>query len=217
VTEPDFLRRTRTAYDTVAVDYADLLRDELARNPFDRAVLGIFAEQVSAAGLGPAADVGCGPGRITGYLHELGVDVSGIDLSPGMIEVARREYPGLRFTVGSMLELDLPDGALGGLVAWYSIIHVPPQRHPEVFAEFHRVLAPGGVLLLAFQVGAELRHVTSGYGHEVDLDAYRLPPERIEELLAGAGFGVRARLLREPISDLEKTPQAYLLADKTES
>jgi 2-polyprenyl-3-methyl-5-hydroxy-6-metoxy-1,4-benzoquinol methylase len=49
-------------------------------------------------------DVGCGTGRITAHLRQLGVDVFGIDLSPGMIEVARRDHPGLRFDLGSMTE-----------------------------------------------------------------------------------------------------------------
>jgi ubiquinone/menaquinone biosynthesis C-methylase UbiE len=61
-----------------------------------------------------------------------------------MVAPARRSNPGLRFEEGSMTALDLPDGALGGIVAMYSIIHIPRERLPEVFAEFHRVLAPGG-------------------------------------------------------------------------
>ena len=73
----------------------------------------------------------------------------GVDLSPEMVALARRAHPGLRFDEGSMTALDLPDGALGGIVASYSIIHIPPERLPAVFAEFHRVLAPGGHMLVA--------------------------------------------------------------------
>jgi len=71
--EPDYLTATRTAYDTVASDYACLLADALDRMPWDRAVLATFAELVSRHRPGPVADVGCGPGRITGYLHRLGL------------------------------------------------------------------------------------------------------------------------------------------------
>src|SRR6202046_5393931 len=142
--EPDFLRDTRASYDAVAAGYAERFRDELAAKPLDRAMLAAFAEQVLARDAGPVTDVGCGTGRVTAYLDGLGLPASGIDLSPGMIEVARRTYPGLRFEVGSMLALDLPDGALGGVLAWYSVIHVPDERLPEVCAEFRRGLARAG-------------------------------------------------------------------------
>ena len=98
-------------------------------------------------------------------------------------------------------------------LAFSSIIHIPPDLLPVVFAEFHRVLAPGGHLLLAFQVGDERRHITQGYGHDVSLYAYLSPPQRVADLLTQAGFAVRARLVREP-DGREKHPQAVLLARK---
>ncbi len=209
MTEPEFLTMARTAYDTVARSYADQVRDLLADNPADRAVLGLFAELVS----GPVADVGCGPGRISGYLKPLGVDVFGVDLSPGMVAVARQDHPDVRFEVGSMLDLDLPDGALGGALAWYSVIHVPWEEHPAVFAEFHRVLAPGGLLLVAFQVGDVMRRLEQGYGHDISLDVFRLDPDRVLAQLAEAGFEPHTRLERQPV-DREKTPQCYLIVRK---
>jgi SAM-dependent methyltransferase len=214
MTEHSDVRVTRAAYNTVAADYAELLRNELDAKPFDRAMLGTFAELVESSGGGAVADLGCGPGRITAHLHSLGLAAFGVDLSPEMVVVARKDHPGLRFDEGSMEALELADGTLGGIVAWYSIIHTPPARLPAVFAEFHRTLLDGGLLLLAFQAGDEPRHLDFAYGHEIDLDAYRLPPERITELLLQAGFVVEAQLLREPDDRHEKTRQAYLLARK---
>lgn len=211
--EPDFLTATRTAYDAVAVDYAELLRDQLAGNPFDRAMLATFAELIRADDRGRVADVGCGPGRITAHLHSLGVDAFGIDLSPAMVGVARRRHPELDFDEGSILSLDLADGALAGAVAWYSIIHIPPDQRPTALAELGRVLRPGGRLLLAFQVGDEAVHLTEGYGHDISLDAYRLDPDEITTLLRENQFVLDARLVREP-KPPERTPQAYLLARK---
>ena len=211
--EPSDVSATRAAYDTVAVDYAELLRTELASKPIDRALIAAFAELVQADGDGAVADIGCGPGRVTSHLHSLGLQAFGIDLSPEMITVARQAHPELRFEEGSMESLVLPDESLGGIVAWYSIIHTPPERLPVVFAEFARVLAPGGHLLLAFQSGDEPRHITHAYGHDIALDAYRLPPDGIAVMLNNARLAVQSQLLRAP-DESEKTPQAFLLARK---
>lgn len=203
---------TRDAYDRVALDYAEVLRDALAAQPFDRAVLGAFAELVATRGGGEVVDVGCGPGTITAYLRSIGMSVSGIDLSPQMVDVARRDHPGLRFQVGSMSALDLADASVAGVVAWYSIIHTPPEALTEQLAELTRVLVPGGHLLLAFQVGEdELLRLTHAYGHHIELDAYRLSPDHVTERLALAGLDVIVRLVREA-QDSEKTRQAFLVA-----
>jgi SAM-dependent methyltransferase len=214
MTEPACLAVTRTAYDTVAVDYAGIVKAvELTESPLDRAMLTAFAELVQAAGGGPVADLGCGPGRVTTYLDALGVSVFGVDLSPAMVEVARQTHPGLQFSEGSMTALDLVDGQLGGIVAWYSIIHTPPDLLPVVFAEFYRTLAPGGYLLAGFHVGDERRHLEQAYGHELPFDVYLLQPERVAEIVSQTGLTVTAQLVREP-GEREKRPQASLLARK---
>lgn len=227
--EPGFLAATRAAYDRVAASYAALLADALAANPHDRAVLALYAELVraavgrsSAAGASGAAarpqvaEVGCGPGRVTAHLAGLGLDARGIDLSPAMVAEARRRHPRLAFSVGSMTALDMPGASLDGLVAWYSVIHVPPSRHRGVYAGFHRVLRPDGLVLLAFQVGDERRRIENGYGHAgLGLDAYRLRPERVEQDLEACGFAVVTRVGREAVGD-EKSPQAYVVARAVE-
>jgi len=198
----------RVTYDLVAEDYARLVVGLEAEGPLDRAMLADFADRVH----GPVADVGCGTGRMTAYLDGLGIDVVGIDVSPGMVAVARRSYPSLRFEVGSMAAHDLPDGGLGGVLAWYSIIHTPPEGLPAVVAELRRVLAPGGHLLVGFQAGAdEHRSMTHAYGHEVGCDAWLHAPDTVAALLGDAGFTVDARLVREPAGH-ERRPQASLLA-----
>ncbi len=215
MSEPDFLRATRSSYDAVAADYAERFRHELVPRPLDRAMLTAFAEFVQAAAAGPVADVGCGTGRVTALLASLGLPVSGIDLSPQMIATARREHPGLRFEVGSMLALDLPDGALGGVLAWYSTIHVPDDRLPDAFAEFRRVLAPGGYVLLGFQAGDEPLHLTEALGHPISLDFHHRQPDQVAALLGQAGLDVCARVLREPDNNPEfpeRHQQAFVLA-----
>jgi ubiquinone/menaquinone biosynthesis C-methylase UbiE len=211
MTDPSWLHQTRRSYDLVAADYAELLRDELGAKPVDRAMLAAFVELVQAGGGGPVADLGCGPGRITGHLAALGLDVHGVDLSSAMVEVARQTYPELGFVEGSRSDLDIADGELAGIVAWYSVIHTPTELLPEVFAEFARVLRPGGQLLVAFQAGSERVRLEQAYGHPVSLVVHRRSPEEVTALLRDAGLHVHARLVREP-EHWEKCPQAYLLA-----
>jgi SAM-dependent methyltransferase len=186
-----WLDDTRASYDTVADSYADLTRHLLDETPEERAVLAMFADMVRAQGGGTVADVGCGAGRITAYLRELGVDAFGIDLSPGMIEAARRDHPGLRFDLGSMTDLTLADASMAGLVAWYSLIHVPDDEIGPVFAHFRRVLRSGGPLLLGFHVGNESQLRTLGYGgHPMKVFVHRRRHDQMIAWLDDAGFAV---------------------------
>lgn len=210
MTTDDWLADTRTSYDTVAVSYTDQMRDAIAGDQYLRAALALFADRVRAAGDGPVADIGCGPGHVTAHLHELGVDAFGIDLSPGMIGVARRDYPGLRFEVGSMTDLHLRDASVAGLLAWWSLIHIPDDEVPTVFAHFHRVLRPGGPLQLGFHVGDVSRLKTEGYGgHPMKVHVHRRQPDKVASWLCDAGFAVEAQWLLDPD---ERVPQAILFA-----
>ncbi|RLK62272.1 class I SAM-dependent DNA methyltransferase [Actinokineospora cianjurensis] len=198
------------AYDAVAGLYAELFGDVLDRLPVERGVLAAFAELVRVRGAGPVADVGCGPGHVTAHLGGLGVDAFGVDLSSAMVELARRAHPGVRFEVGSMAALDLGDGVLGGVLASYSIIHMRPEQVPEVFGEFHRVLASGGHLLLGFFAGDD--PVPQEFDHKV-APAYRWSPTSLMNLLRQAGFVEVARVLREPHVG-ERFQQGHLLVHK---
>jgi ubiquinone/menaquinone biosynthesis C-methylase UbiE len=213
VAEQQHVSMTRAAYDTVAESYADLVRDELDGRHLEHGLLATFADRVSTGGV---LEVGCGTGRIAHQLHRLGLDVAGIDLSPNMIEVAQREHPNLRFGVGSMEALDAGDSSLAGIVAWYSIIHTPPHQLSTIFAELHRVLAPDGLLLLAFQAGNERVRLEQAYGHSVSYDAYRLDPDAVAGMLVEANFEVDVRVHRAPMG-YESTSQAFLLARKRTS
>lgn len=205
----DWLEQTRSSYDTVAVSYADLLRDELAELPYERAVLSAFAECVGRTAA--VADLGCGPGRVTAHLHTLGLDPFGIDLSPGMVDVARRDHPALRFEVGTMTDLRLPDASVDGVLVWYSLIHVPDDAVPGVLAGLHRVLRPPGGLL-GFQVGEVDRHKTIGYGgHPMSVWVHLRPVERVASWLAEAGFHVEAQLTTAAEGD-STLPQGFIIA-----
>jgi SAM-dependent methyltransferase len=207
---PDHLAATADAYDGIAVLYEEHVRDSLDALPLDRAVLAAFADSVRARGAGPVAELGCGPGYLTAHLRDLGVDVFGVDLSPVMVRLARTAYPGLRFELASMDALDLSDGELGGVVSWYSLIHLPPREVPAYLAEFHRITAPGGHLLLGFfeSEGGP----AAPFDHKV-VTAYRWPIDRLAGLAHAAGFTEVGRMLREP-QEGERFRRGHLLMRK---
>ncbi|MEV5988459.1 class I SAM-dependent methyltransferase [Streptomyces sp. NPDC052051] len=212
----DALSVTREAYDAAAPVYAQMFRDELRNRPLDRAMLGAFADVVSASGNRQVADLGCGPGHITAHLRELGLAVRGFDASSAMIESARQAYPALRFDVGSMAALDIADGALGGVLSRWSVIHTPPRELPVILAEFHRVLAPGGHLLIGFSASEGPSHLTQVFDHAV-APAYRWSPDHLAALLRTAGLAEVARMVREPQpTDRRQFKEIYLLAGKSE-
>jgi SAM-dependent methyltransferase len=200
----------RGSYDIAAADYHAILKDYLRDHPYERPMLDLFAEVVPA---GPIGDLGCGTGRITTYLASLGLDAFGIDLTPGMIEVARREYPELRFEVGTLFDLDLKDGEMAGALAWYSLVHTPREDLPAVFAELYRVLQPGGYLVHGFKIGTGSRHLANAYGHDVDLEVYTFEPADVTELLRDAGFVEVATMTRAALP-MEKEPQGSVLVRK---
>ncbi|MGW0792831.1 class I SAM-dependent methyltransferase [Streptomyces sp. NPDC002911] len=189
---------TRTAYDGVVELYASMFADRLETQPFARSMIGTFAELVRGTGNLRTADVGCGPGHLTAMLHDLGLDAFGLDLSPGMIGHARQAHPALRFDEARMEALPVEDGALGGVLAHYSMIHTPPGELPALLAEQVRVLVPGGLLMTSF-FGTDGPEPVR-FDHKV-ATAYSWPVDRFTELLAGAGLTPFARLLHDPASE----------------
>ncbi|MFI5733008.1 class I SAM-dependent methyltransferase [Kribbella sp. NPDC051587] len=210
------MNEIEASYNTVATDYHALLKDLVSKGVAERMMLMYFGEKVPP---GPIADLGCGTGRITSHLAAAGLDVFGIDLSPGMIDVARENYPHLRFDVGSVFDLDLKDNELAGALLWYSLVHTPRSQLPAAFAEAHRVLQPGGHLVYGYkaapgaQDGGPAYHLSSAYGHEVDLDVYLQEPADVATLLAEAGFEEVATLTHAAEWG-EKQPQGYALVRK---
>ncbi|MEV8098982.1 class I SAM-dependent methyltransferase [Kitasatospora sp. NPDC085879] len=200
----------RDSYDAVADAYAQGFTSDLSAKPLDRAMLTAFAEQVPSGG--SVADLGCGPAQVACFLADLGIPVLGVDVSPGMAEVARARRPGLDVRVGSMLDLPLRDGELAGGVAFYSLIHLQAEERPLAYAEFARVVRPGGLVLAAFHAGEEIRHRDSWFDRPVSLDFFALRPDEVAAGLSAAGFKVEATLMRGPYSDEADTERAYLLA-----
>jgi SAM-dependent methyltransferase len=199
------------SYDRLADAYAQRIYDELDGKPFDRALLDRFADQVR--GHGVVLDLGCGPGHVARYLHRRGVKVVGVDLSPGMIEIARDRTPEIDFRVGDMLALDLTDAGATGGVAFYSLIHFAPAELERALREIARVLQPGAPLLVAVHRGSQTVHLDELWGIGVRLDYVFFEPEPLGDVLRTCGFEVVEALTRPPYEGVEAdTERIYLWA-----
>ena len=209
MTSEDEVRRF---YDTVAPRYAELLPGPTAEAPLDLAMLDAFVARVSRAPDATVLDAGCGTGRLTPLLQAAGLRTIGIDPSPGMLAIARRRHPGARFEVGTLAALPLGDESVEGVLAWYSIIHTPPEELPLVASELERVLRPSGALLLGFQSGTGTRRIERGYGTDAAVTAVLHDPHEVAAGLAAAGFAVHAVLHRAAAQ--ERHDQGFVLAQR---
>ncbi len=189
----------RQAYAAVAGLYIDLFGTSAKVHADDLAFIG---RHLTA---GPVLDLGCGPGHLTAHLRSCGVDATGIDLVPEFVAHARAAHPDGTYCLGSMTDLDAEDGSVAGILAWYSLIHVPPADLDGVLAGLRRVMAPGGTLVAGFVDG----DAVEPFEHKV-VTAYRWPVDAFSERLARAGF-TEAERWRRP-GDGTHRPHAAIAA-----
>jgi ubiquinone/menaquinone biosynthesis C-methylase UbiE len=207
----DNTAKVRAGYDILADEYVAHVFEELQHKPLDRALLDRFAKEVQ----GPVCDMGCGPGHIARYLHGQGASVSGIDLSPEMVERARRLNPDVSFSAGDMLALNVPDDTFAGIAAFYSIIHIQRADVVRALRELRRVLKPRGLLLMSFHVGSEILHRDELWGKKIDVDFVFFEPLEMSGYLTEAGFTLVETVQRDPYPDVEfQSRRAYIFARK---
>ena len=156
---------------------------------------------------GAVLDVGCGPGHLTAHLRSLGVDAIGIDLVPEFIEHARATHPEGRYELGSMDRLPVPDGSLAGILAWYSLIHLPPDDLDGALAELRRAIGPAGTLVAGFFDGDDVE----AFEHKV-VTAYFWPIDELSARLRRAGFTVVERQQRPGAGEAGPRPHAAIAA-----
>ncbi|WP_253250621.1 class I SAM-dependent methyltransferase [Arthrobacter globiformis] len=190
----------RRAYAAHAAEYTGVLGTVEDMHELDRRRIERWSEQLS----GPVIDAGCGPGHWTDFLHKRGVEITGVDLVPEFIEGARIRFPDVPYRLSSLRALDLADGSLNCVLAWYSLIHLAPAELPQVLSELARVLEPQGHLLAGFFEGVS--------GEPLDhaiTKAYYWSINQMSLLLDDAGFEV---LDVETRQDHSKRPHAAIAA-----
>jgi ubiquinone/menaquinone biosynthesis C-methylase UbiE len=205
----------RESYDRVADEYALRIFNELQHKPLDRELLNRFAAEIE--GRGTVCDMGCGPGHVARYLRDVGSSVFGLDLSPQMIEQARRLNPDISFREGNMMGLGLEDRTLAGITAFYAIVNIPQEFLPLVFREMERVLQPDGLLLLAFHTGDEVLEEKELWGCPISMDFILFQPLAIRRYIEAAGLGIEEIIERGPYApEVEyQSRRAYIFARKT--
>jgi SAM-dependent methyltransferase len=199
------MEQVRQAYASVAELYIELFGTSQQVHADDLAFIGRHL----ASRPGTVLDLGCGPGHITDYLRSHGVDATGIDMVPEFIAHAQAGHPGGSYQLGSIDDLAVADHSIAGILAWGSLIHLPPEDLDGVLAEFRRVMTPAGALVVAIFVGNEV----STFDHKV-VTAYRWPVDEFSARLARAGF-VEVERLQRP-SDGTHRPHAAIGAVATE-
>jgi len=198
--------RVRSSYDAVASAYAEHLVDELSGLAFETWLLD---RVLAHAGGGPVVEVGSGPGHVTAYLADGGAEATGIDLSPAMVDEARRRFPGRSFEVGDLRRLSRPVASAGwaAVLGWYSLIHLAASELPEAVAALARPLAPGGWLVLGLHAGSEVRHLDEWFDQEVDLDFVLHEPAAVVGVVEAAGLVDVEWYLRGPVTARGETTQ----------
>jgi uncharacterized protein len=206
--------RVRSSYDTVATTYADHLLDELNGLPFETWLLD---RVLAHAGGRPVVEVGSGPGHVTAYLADRGADATGIDLSPAMVDEARRRFPDRNFQVGDLRRLGRPATSSGwaAVLGWYSLIHLAAAELPDAVASLVRPLDPGGLLVLGMHAGTEVRHLDEFFGHDVDLDFVLHDPGFVVGVVEAAGLVDVEWYLRGPLTARQETTQRLYVVGRT--
>jgi SAM-dependent methyltransferase len=198
--------RLPSSYDQVADAYERAYLDELDNKPFDRDLLGRFANGID----GPMADVGCGPGQIGAFLRDPGQPVIGVDVSPAMARSAAARLDAS--AVADMRALPFADHSLGGVVAFYSIIHLPREELPGTIDEFRRVLRSGGGVLVSAHEGVGTIEQDEFLGEPVPFVATLFTLEELEGAMRQSGLLIRRAERRAPYPVEHPTTRLYVEA-----
>jgi SAM-dependent methyltransferase len=188
--------KARKSYNLAAEKYFEDFKDEMTQKEYDRMFLDEFSSHFSPESI--ICDVGCGPGHITRYIHDKGLNIFGVDISEKCVEVARRENPGMQFRVMDMASLDLADESVDGIISFYSIIHTPKRFQPVLFSEFNRVLKEGGRIVIVVKKGDMEGYVDELEGFKTRLYFTNFNEDEIRNYLEANKFRVVSLETRHP-------------------
>jgi len=200
-------------YDTVAREYAETFAGEHQKKPKDQEILHRFSQEIGDRR--PVWDLGCGPGQTAKYLKDLGIEISGLDLSERTLEEARTIHPDIHFRKGNMLDLEFDDDSIAGIVAFYAVVHFTDEQVAKAFREIFRVLQPGGLFLFTYHIGEETIHLEEFLGRAIDIDFMYFTSDFISGCITKSGYKNIEIIEREPYPEVEyESRRAYVFAKK---
>ena len=183
------------------------------KKPKDQEILHRFSIEIGDKK--PVWDFGCGPGQTTKYLKDLGIEISGLDLSEKILEQARTIHPEIHFRKGNILELEFENDSVAGFVAFYAIVHFTEAQVGIAFREVCRVLQPGGIFLFTYHIGEGTIHLDEFHGKKVDIDFMFFTTDFIFSCLQDSGFEKIEIIEREPYPAGEyESRRAYVFATR---
>ena len=207
------VNKVENLYDTVAKEYAETFSGEHEKKPKDQEILHRFSQEIGDRQ--PVWDFGCGPGQTTIYLKNLGIEISGLDLSEKILEQARTIHPEIHFRKGNILDLEFENNSIAGVVAFYTIVHSTDEQVGIAFREVFRVLQPGGIFLFTYHIGQETIHLDEFLGKKIDIDFMFFTTDFILSCLQDTGFEEIEIIEREPYPKVEyESQRAYVFAIK---
>jgi len=204
--------RLRTSFDRIADFYRHQFADELDRKPFDRELLNRLASRFPRRS--PVLEVGAGPAHIGAYLARWGVSAIASDASLGQLQQARGLDPTRSLVAADLARLPVRKGGLGGIVAFYCLIYGPPEQLDHILADWHSVLASGGLVVIAVHAGEGTQHIDEVQGRPVDITIVLRDPDDLVARLEASGFAIEELTVRPPYHDEHPTHRCYVVATR---
>lgn len=183
-------------YDDIAREYAE----EFFNDTSDNQYIDYFLQSLEGTKI---LDVGCGNGKDCKYISQKGFDINGIDLSVGMLEIAKERVPEGKFEVMDIANITYPDNSYDGIISNCSLFHVPTEELPKTLESFARILKPNGKLLLILQEGLGETMVEEPYRKGVHIYMNYFSLEQIQNLLREYGFEVNNVAREEAPNEFE--------------